>query len=305
MTVEGELTQKEEIVSPAGEVVSPSQTVETVSPEAPAASTEDKELAEAQAAIEQAKTPEDKERARDGYQRRKDAKEYKVTQEKARSLELENARLKGRMEGMGTVQQVPPVQVEEPKIPAPQMPPKPLKESFKDAEGYEDQAAYIEALADHSAKCAVIEYKHEQYVERIKADTRRQAEQGQALVSEIIQAHPDFADKMNLHRPSQAVGESIGVLATIDKKAAIETAYYLVNNPAELQRINALHPEAARITLGQLAATLPAKPPPKTTTNAPPPIPELKPSAQTVEVDLSKLSVAEIIAERDRAEFGR
>ena len=297
--------QIEQPVSPAGEVVSPSQPAETVMTEAPAASTEETELAAAQAAIEQAKTPEDKERARDGYQRRKEAKEYRETQERARTLELENARLKGRMEGMGPVQQAQPVQIQEPQIPAPAMPPRPDSSQWEAIEDYEaQQEKKFELLADWKAQCRLIEYQHEQTVERLKADNIRQVEQGQALVNDIIHAHPDFAEKMNYHRPSQAVGESIGVLATIDKKAAIETAYYLVSNPAELQRINQMHPEMARIALGQLAARLPATPPAKTTTNALPPINPITPASQTAEIDLAKLETGEFIEEMNRREFG-
>lgn len=263
--------------SPAGEVVSPSQSAETIIPETPAVSAEDTELAKAHAAIEQAKTPEEKEQARDGYQRRKDAKEFRETQERARTLELELAHERGRREayeriGVASVPQVQPQQVQEPVIPAPPMPTKPSPEAFKDAEGYEDQGAYYEALADWKAECKFIERDHQQNIERIKADNLQRAEQGQALVNDIIQAYPDFATKMNLHRPSPAVGEALGILATIDRKSAIDSANYLVNNPAELQRLNAMHPEAARISLGQLAQRLSLPPvQPKKVSNAPPP----------------------------------
>jgi hypothetical protein len=98
------------------------------------------------------------------------------------------------------------------------------------------------------------------------------------------------------------VGESIGVLATIDRKAAIETANYLVNNPAELQRINAMHPEAARITLGQLSRSLPSAPPPKTTTTTAPPITPVTPSGPTAEVSIN--SASDYISEMDRKQFG-
>jgi hypothetical protein len=264
--------------SPTGEVVSPSPIAEPEVIETPAVSTEDQELATAQEAIEQAKTPEEKERARDGYQRRKEAKEYRVTQERARSLELELAEERGRRQALESMRVSTPepqasAQAQPPQIPAPQLPPKPRQEDFQDNDGYQDQEAYFEALADYKAECKFIERDHQQNLARMQEEQRRMTEQGNAFVDEIIQAHPDFAEKMRLHTPSEAVGRSLGILKTLDTKAAIETAYYLASNPAELKRLNQMAPEAVTITLGQLAAKL-ALPPvqPNRVSNAPQPV---------------------------------
>lgn len=266
------LNPNPETTSPAGEVASPSPgaSAETEVVQQP---TDDQELVAFQAELENAKTPEEKEQARRGYQQRQEAR--RTRDRERQELEMRAIKAETRAEVLERTSRPPAeaTQAQPPEIPAPAMPPRPDPSLWLGIEDYEArEEKKIELLAKWQADCQMVQWKHEREVEQRRTETQRQAEQGQALVNDIIEAHPDFAEKMHLHSPSQAVGESLGILATIDRKAAIETAYHLVNNPAELRRINGMHPEAVRLALGRIAERLSLPPvPSKKVSEAPPP----------------------------------
>ena len=290
--------------SPTDEAVSSSPAVETVpvieGPTPSADEKENQEIAAAEAAVEQATDPEAKERAKEGYQRRVDARTHRQTKERVRELEIQVAQETARREvyeRLGVRQETQPVQ-EAPQIPGPQLPAAPTREAFtKDVDGYAefDQVAYAVAMAKHEVTCEFLNRDHQQHLERIQAENQQKAQEGQTFVSEIVQAHPEFDSLSRQYPPSPAVGEAVGILANINRKMAIEAAYYLVKNPEELRRLNALHPEAAKIAVGQLAERLslpPAKP--NLVSAAPNPTQPVKTTETQTTFDPNKASMEEI-----------
>ena len=266
------------IDSPAEEVVS-SDAAEIEASGTPATPEADEEIAALDAAIEAAPTPEAKKSAQDKRnsawaQMRREAKE---TKEQLRRVELEAAEERGRREILERLQVNPaataPVAPVKPEI---QLPAKPKPEDYQDDDGYVDQAAHFEALADWKAECKFLERD----AQRVAEEQRRQQEQTANAQQNWEQQgeakFPGFTAKVK--------SRMMPILNTLDpgkfqaltgalseSPVSHDLAVYLSDNPTELRRLAGLSPFAAIKEIGYLEKKL-EKPKPKTTTSAPSPI---------------------------------
>lgn len=293
------------IESPAVEVVSTSPEAETTPSEVPATSMEDQELAEAQAAIEKAETPEDKERARDGYQRRKAAKELRETQERARTLELELAQEKVRREvyeRLGSQRQEPVVpQAPEINVPPVQLPPRPDSSLWTDSDGYEDSDKKMEILADWRADCKLAERDHQRNLEKMQEEQRVLQEKAFNFFNTVVSKYPDFAE---LTRTGPQPTDNV-MAFILNTENSEKVAYYLAKNPQEIGRLNRMQLRDAAISIGRIDARMGiSTPQPRTTPSAPAPITPVTPSGPLSSPASEDMPIDDWMAARDKAEFG-
>ena len=295
--------------NPAGEEVTPEpaavveasepKEVDAEAPATPADEVEDEhsqEIAEIQAAVDAAETPE----AKATQQKRLNIKFAEMRRERrdakraAEEARIEAAKWQGRAEAMAERGQVKD-EDEAPVQPTPDLSGKPKEDAF------EDYSEYLEALTD---------WKVEQKLG--KANAERQAEEqrksGDAWINKGAEKFKDFAEVVT-KRPDQGGPAITPAMADAINSSDLshELAYHLGKNVAESRRIAALPPMAAARELGKLEAKLTAPTvKPRIQTNAPAPIrPIAGDGATAITVDLEKLSEKDYIAEMNRREFGR
>ena len=156
------------------------------------------------------------------------------------------------------------------------LPQKPRPEDYTDADGYVDQAAHFEALADWKAECKFMERDAQQAVERQRQQQEQTANAQQSWEQQGEAKFPGFTEKiktrmmpiLNTLDPGKFQALT-GALS--DSPVSHDMAVYLADNPGELRRLAGLSPFAAIKEIGYLEKKL-EKPKPKTTTSAPSPI---------------------------------
>lgn len=176
-------------------------------------------------------------------------------------------------------------------------------------EEFDDEDDYLKAERAHQMREEVARIERERIAEEI-AETQRNAhlsavEAYQARANDFAARVPDFNSKMQ--------GANVPIAPALE--AAIMRseigpmiAYHLASNQEEAVRLSQLPPHEAMIAFGKLEARLeaqggPAKPKVKTTSAPPPPRP-VKGTA-TASVDMSKLSIEEWMAERNKQVHGK
>ena len=139
-----------------------------------------------------------------------------------------------------------------------------------DRDQFEDPDEFTAALAAYQSVSAISKREED----AAQADVETAAKEAAAIRNE------DWADQVNdaksRHEDFEAVAfsapisdEVANIIPTVENGA--DVAYHLGSNPAEAQRISALPATQAAIEIGRISASL-SVPPPKTKTNAPPPI---------------------------------
>ena len=293
-----------ETTDPTGEAVSPEPTAVEVPVEAPVASEDDdhsQEIADLQAAVETADTPETKAAQQAKLnakfaEMRRDRRDAKKSAEEAK---LEAARWKGRAEALAEIGQ----KKEEAAVqPAPTPPERPKEEDFA------DYGAFVEALSDWKTdqKITQMEAKFAE-----KEAQRAQTESEKARDTWVSQGKTKFKDFDAVVTKSYKDGGP-AVTATMaevinSSEVSHELAYHLGKHPDESRRIAALPSLAQARELGRLEAKLTSSVPlkPKTQTDAPVPIRPIAGEGATAEIiDLEKMSEGEYIAHQNRREFG-
>jgi len=293
-----------ETTDPTGEAVSPEPTEVELPVEVPVASEEDdhsQEIADLQAAVETADTPEAKAVQQTKLnakfaEMRRDRRDAKKSAEEAR---LEAARWKGRAEALAEMGQ----KKEEATVqPAPIPPERPKEEDFT------DYGKFVEALSDWKTdqKIAQMEVKFaEKEAQRIQTETEKSRD---VWLSQGKNKFKDFDAVVT--KPYEDGGPAItSTMAEVINSSEVshELAYHLGKNPNESRRIAALPPLAAARELGRLEAKLTSAQPikPKTQTNAPAPIKPMAGEGASIGiVDIEQMSTDERIAYWNRKEFG-
>ncbi len=266
--------QAEETPIPTGEDAPPVEAVEEA--EAPAPS--DDELADALV---------EKPKEQKGLKKR-----FRELTTKITTLEAEKdaAYWKGKAEALELVRRsAPQEEPKKPEAPPPViLPPKPRKEDFKDADGDEDPDAYYEALVDWRADAKFKEREAVAAFEAKQAAERSEADKIKDWFDAAEAKYPDFPTRERM--PNLAISPAMAD-AIMDSDKGHEIAYHLGKNPAEAARIAKLSPVAAIREIGKLEDKL-SKLPPKTITNAPPPIKPVEAGAATT-VDPSEMDPAD------------
>ena len=281
-----------EEISPAGEVVSPDAAELEVSG-TPATPEDDSEITALDAAIESAPTPEAKKSAQDKRntawaQLRRERQAEKEAAAKARE---EAAFYRGQAEALQKVPATPAVAsapVKEEVI----LPPKPRPEEYTDADGYVDQAAHFEALADWKAECKFMERDAQRVAEERHRQQEQTANAQQNWEQQGEAKFPGFKSKierqmmpiLNTLTPDKFQALT-GALS--ESPASHDLAVYLSDNPGELRRLASLSPFAAIKEIGYLEKKL-EKPKPKTTTGAPTPITPVQTGGEAI-TDINQL----------------
>lgn len=148
----------------------------------------------------------------------------------------------------------------------PQGDPRPARED------YEDDFDYIEALTD---------WKAEQAAERLSARTRQQEQASSARTNFETRAKTLFPDgePAGLEKFKRLPQLPVAVIEIVgDSDIGPKIAEHLGDNPAELARLERLTPiqQARELTRLEQRLTPPAKPTPKTATDAPEPPPQAR-----------------------------
>jgi len=147
---------------------------------------------------------------------------------------------------------------------------------------YNDVEAYTEALTD---------WKLDQ-----KLAVREQQSHGQSVIQQynsrvekVLEKHPDFREVLAEANDVQTAPEITQVI--LESDVGPEMAYFLANNVAEVERINALPPYKRLIALGKLEAKFGAEPVEKSkpVSKAPTPPTTVKGSHAVVD-DFSKMN---------------
>lgn len=149
--------------------------------------------------------------------------------------------------------------------------PKPTRDAF----GSDDE--YFEALADWKAEQKVSEFRKQQQAEALnkaeQTQTATRFELYQERVSTALEAMPDYHEVVG---GSDVPAEAHVLEAILDSEQGPQLAYHLAKHPDVAQRLNEMTPVQAAREIGRLEAQLAQPktetPPPKRTTNAPPPI---------------------------------
>lgn len=144
-------------------------------------------------------------------------------------------------------------------------------------DGFATDADYFEALADWKAEQKVGEFRKQQQAEALnKAEQNQTAtrfELYQERVSTALDAMPDYHEVVG---GSDVPAEAHVLEAILDSEQGPQLAYHLAKHPDVAQRLNEMTPVHAAREIGRLEAQLAQPktetPPPKRTTNAPPPI---------------------------------
>lgn len=283
----------EQVVTGENESITPTSGEETLDAAeikvsgTPAPPEEDNEIAALDAAIESAPTPEAKKNAQDKRnsawaQMRRDRQAAKDAEAKARE---EAAFYRGQTEALSKVPVTPPVHAA-PVQPEVQLPPKPRPEEYTDSDGYVDQAAHFEALADWKAECKFLERDSQRAAEEKRRQQEQTANAQQSWEQQGEAKFPGF--KQKIERQMMPVLNTLdpgkfqaltGALS--DSPVSHDLAVYLSDNPGELRRLAGLSPFAAIKEIGYLEKKL-EKPKPKTTTSAPAPITPVQTGGESI-----------------------
>lgn len=148
---------------------------------------------------------------------------------------------------------------------------KPARDAFA------SDADYFEALADWKAEQKVSEFRKQQQAEALnkaeQTQTATRFELYQERVSTALDAMPDYHEVVG---GSDVPTEAHVLEAILDSEQGPQLAYHLAKHPDVAQRLNEMTPVQAAREIGRLEAQLAQPktetPPPKRTTNAPPPI---------------------------------
>nr|DAP51287.1 MAG TPA: scaffold Bacteriophage, scaffolding protein [Caudoviricetes sp.] len=148
---------------------------------------------------------------------------------------------------------------------------KPARDAFA------SDADYFEALADWKAEQKVSEFRKQQQAEALnkaeQTQTATRFELYQERVSTALDAMPDYHEVVG---GSDVPAEAHVLEAILDSEQGPQLAYHLAKHPDVAQRLNDMAPVQAAREIGRLEAQLvqpkTETPPPKRTTNAPPPI---------------------------------
>jgi hypothetical protein len=158
---------------------------------------------------------------------------------------------------------------------------------------FADQDDYVEALAEWKAEQAVARVQQQSAAQA--ADNARQSA-WEAREAEAKAVIPDYDAVV----PQSTVPVKPHVVdALMDSDAGPALVYHLAKNPDVAARLNAMTPTRAAIELGRLETTLTA-PAVKVPSNAPTPITPITPQASGRNIDLSKATMDDYIAERKR-----
>jgi hypothetical protein len=164
---------------------------------------------------------------------------------------------------------------------------KPSRDQFADPD------YYVEALAEWKAEQAVTKVQQQQAAQA--AEHARQASWA-AREAEAKATMPDYDAVV----PTSTVPVKPHVVdALMDSEAGPALVYHLAKNPDVAERLNGMSPMRAAIELGRLETTLTA-PVVKAPSNAPAPITPLNAQPSGRNVDLSKVSMDDYVAERRR-----
>lgn len=153
-------------------------------------------------------------------------------------------------------------------------------------ETYED---YVSALAEYKADQKIQAWQQSQQQETQAQQQERERQEFEARADQFRQEHPDYDTvALNPQLPvSAAMAEAIQLADN-----GPEILYNLGQNPAEAARIASLSPLQAAIELGRMTVAQ-AAPPPKTRTNAPPPVEPLSGGSGSRTIDPERMSADE------------
>ena len=282
-----------EEISPADEAVS-SDAAEIEVSGTPATPEVDEEIAAFDAAIESAPTPEAKKSAENKRntawaQLRRERQAEKEAAAKARE---EAAFYRGQAEALQKGIPATPAVATAPAKLELILPPKPKPEEYQDADGYVDQAAHFEALADWKAECKFLERDAQRAIEEQRRQQTQTANAQQNWEQQGEAKFPGFKNKierqmmpiLNTLTPDKFQALT-GALS--ESSVSHDLAVYLSDNPGELRRLAGLSPFAAIKEIGYLEKKL-EKPKPKTTTGAPTPITPVQTGGEAI-TDINQL----------------
>ena len=218
-----------------------------------------------------------------------DHKVPKGVQKRIDRLTRERYRLQGELEAMRRQPPQPAVQAQ----PERSQDGTPKPEQFASYEQYlEAKAEWLEAKVEWKAEQKVAEVlQRQQESTRQQSARQRQAEMQQSWDRQIDAAadiYDDF-DEVALS-PDVPVSGAMAEAIQLAEKGA-DVLYYLGKHREEAAKIARMDPLRAAVAIGRIEATL-ARPTPKKTTNAPPPINPVGARA-AVSKDPDKMSSAE------------
>ena len=298
MDAESQVVEQEQL-APADEVVS-SEPTETPEESPVLSQEEDQEIADLQAAIDEAETPEAKaaqqKKLNVAFARlRRDGKEWK---DKALEAIQDAAYRKGIIEASK-----PPVEEKKPE-PAYAIPefttPAPRELDFEDEQEYRQArdewlVAKAEHGAYHKAKAEIVEDQH-----------RREQEQATtAYVQWKTKGLEKFPDFLRVAKPDEIQLTMAMREAIRNSEMSHEIAYYLGQNPKEYDRIIGIsNPWLQAAAIGKIEDRVKDKPKPKTKSDAPAPIVPLGDKSNFVSKKVEDMTMQEYNAYMNEKEFG-
>ena len=293
-------TEKVETQASAEDIV-----VQPADVEGPAPSDEENDILALQAAIDSAKTPEAKAAAQKKWN-------YAWMKQRQENQELKErlAYLKGKAEAQAKEMQPEPTEQTQRQaaLPEIQLPPKPNRSDYLDAEGYEDSDQYEAALARWGGQCAIAEEHHRAEIERVKNAQSVEQEKQKTWEQEGEKQYPGFKQKIEqVLRPMfENAPRDVSIplsVAISESEKTHDLTMYLANNPKEVERLLSLSPVSAAREVGKLEVRLQK---PKATTKSAAPAPITPVSGATPDDDTG-LSDDEYFAKEKKriAETGR
>lgn len=164
-------------------------------------------------------------------------------------------------------------------------------------ESFEDNEAYIEALAEHKAAQKLAE----------REASKQRSEVMESYQDKVEAAQEKYADFDQVAQNPNLPVTQIMAEAITNSDIGPDILYHLGMNPKEAARISALSPVLQAKEIGRVEAKLAESPPTKKTSNAPPPITPVTPKGGTPSYDttdprsIKAMSTSEwIAAERAR-----
>lgn len=158
----------------------------------------------------------------------------------------------------------------------------PEQDPEPDPSDYEHGELDARFIRDHATYHARLTFREEMQRERAAEEHARARADLQRRADELAAKHPDFHDVVgdNFAKVAPLLTEVMGTAMSNVPEGA-ELAYHFAKNPADARRIAALPPIAQAVELGKLVNRLAApqqasRPPPKTATDAPDPIPQAR-----------------------------
>lgn len=295
---------QEDVTDPAGGDNTPVQAV--TDPE-PTATPEDQalvELEEAPMEERPAKKAKLQERINEITRKRKEAESLAETKDKeAKELREKLAYEKARADLLADQHKnAIPDSVLTPDVQKPsEALQKPRREDFKDDDGYEDQYAYMEALAEFKARELLNKEQANREQQRKQQQEADNQKKGQEFLDAVNTEYPDFRDLVR-YAPEPNPNLAAAIMAADNNKAVV---YFLVKNTAEITRLNRMEPMKMAQEIGKLDARLSTPSAPvKTVSNAPAPITPVQTSGTGTPTEKWRLSMDDYMALRDREEFG-